>query len=345
MPEEKAAESEQPLAIVLVEAKPGSGRIVIPGAKKTISLADYQQTENVTIPEHVVVHKEKTIRLGRDASNELILDIPNVSRFHAILTSSTSSLRVSDLSSTNGTFVNGNPVTAPVKLETGDVIDVGPAKLKIELLSDIDSKTNLQLVGTRFDPITTSCIVTVLVADIVGYTKLSELLPPEDVTRTLQYWFERMTQIIGEFDGKVDKYMGDCVMAFWRGTDLNARILAIEAARAAVEIKKETRLLSESPKWPHGDLYDWDCRVSLNTGQVMIGTVGARGSRDYTVLGDTVNVAFRLNTVAGARGYDFVLGDTTAKHIDEVFKPIKLGPVELKGRRQKAIAYTLSDNI
>jgi len=124
MPEEKAAEPEQPLAIVLVEAQPGSGRIVIPGAKKTISLADYQQTENVPIPEHVVVHKEKTIRMGRDASNELILDIPNVSRFHAILTSSTTSLRVSDLSSTNGTFVNGNPVTAPVKLETGDVVDV-----------------------------------------------------------------------------------------------------------------------------------------------------------------------------------------------------------------------------
>ena len=56
--------------------------------------------------------------------------------------------------------------------------------------------------------------MTVLVADIVGYTKLSELLPPEDVTRTLQYWFERMTQIIGEHDGKVDKYIGDCVMAF-----------------------------------------------------------------------------------------------------------------------------------
>ena len=137
MSPENPTESEQPLAIVLVEAQPGSGRIVIPGAKKTISLADYQQTENVTIPEHVVVHKEKTIRMGRDASNELILDIANVSRFHAILTSSTSSLRVSDLSSTNGTFVNGNPVTAPVKLETGDVIDVGPAKLKIELLSDI----------------------------------------------------------------------------------------------------------------------------------------------------------------------------------------------------------------
>ena len=81
MPEEKATEPEQPLAIVLVEAKAGSGRIVIPGAKKTISLADYKQTENVTIPEHVVVHKEKTIRMGRDASNELILYIPNVSRF------------------------------------------------------------------------------------------------------------------------------------------------------------------------------------------------------------------------------------------------------------------------
>ena len=161
----------------------------------------------------------------------------------------------------------------------------------------------------------------------------------------MQYWIERMIQIVSEHDGKVDKYIGDCVMALWLGTDVNAKILAIEAARAAVEIKKETRLFSESPKWLHGDVYDWGCRVSLNTVYVMIGTVGARGSRDFTVRGDAVNVAFRLNTVAGARGYDFVLGDTTAKHIDEIFKPIKLGPVELKGRRQKAIAYTLSDNL
>ena len=116
----------------------------------------YRHTQNVTIPEHMVVYKEKTIRMGRDASNELILYIPNVSRYHAILTSSTSSLRVSDLKSTNGTFVNGNPVTTPVKLETGDIVEIGSAKLKIELLSDIDSKTNLQLVGTRVDPITTS---------------------------------------------------------------------------------------------------------------------------------------------------------------------------------------------
>ncbi len=343
MPEENLTETAQPLAVVLVEAKPGAGRIVIPGAEKTILLADYQQVQNVSIPEHLVVHKETTIRMGRDPSNELILDIPNVSRFHAILTSSTSSLRVSDLSSTNGTFVNGHPVTAPVKLETGDVVDVGPAKLKIELLSDIDTKTNLTLIGTKFDPIMTTSLVTVLVADIIGYTKLSELLPPAEVTKTLQYWFERMTEIVMKYDGRVDKYIGDCVMAFWRGTDLNAKILAIEAARAAVEMKKQTQLLSESPKWPHGDVYDWDCRVSLNTGQVMIGTVGAKGSRDFTVLGDAVNVAFRLNTVAGARGYNFVLGDTTAQHIDEIFKPIKLGPVELKGRKKKAIAYTLPE--
>jgi adenylate cyclase len=334
-------EPAQAIAIILVEAKPGSGQIVLPGSEP-ILLDEYQQDENVTIPGHAVVHKGATLRLGRDSSNELILDVPNVSRFHAILTASSSGVRVSDLSSTNGTFVNGNPVAAPVKLASGDVIDVGPAKLKIEFLSDLTTQTDLALVGTQFDPITTSGIVTVLVADVCDYTRLSEALPPEDITKMLQLWFERVSKIIRKFGGKVDKYIGDCVMAYWRCTDRNAKILAIEATKAAIEIKKQTLLLSESPKWLHRDSFTWDCRVSLNTGQVMIGTIGGRGSRDFTVLGDVVNVAFRLNTVAGNRGYDFVLGDITANHINEAFELTKLGPVPVKGRRQKVVAYTLS---
>lgn len=333
---------KKPIAVVLVEAKPGSGRIIVPGSKE-ISLAEFKQKENVTIPGHVVVHEGQTLRLGRDDSNEMVLDIPNVSRFHAIFSSTGSKLRVSDLSSTNGTFVNGNPITAPVRLNTGDVVDIGPARLKIELLSDLETNTNLTMLGTKFDPITTTSIVTVLVADIVQYTKLSEILPPEDVTKMLQHWFELVTRIIGKFDGKVDKYIGDCVMAFWKGTGQNTKILATEATRAALEIKKQTRQLSRGPQWPHGDYQDWDCRVSLNTGQVMIGAVGARGSRNFTVLGDVVNVAFRLNNVAGERGYDFVMGDATANLVGDVIKVTKLGPVDIKGRNQKVVAYTMSN--
>ncbi len=341
MPQDTKTLSTDAVAVVLVEAKPGKGQIVLPGLEP-ILLTQYQQDENVTIPEHVVIHKGETIRMGRDRTNELVLDIPRVSRFHAILNATSSGLRLSDLSSTNGTFVNGNPISTSIKLVSGDVIEVGPAKLKVELLSDLRTQTDLQLAKTELDTISTSGLVTVLVADICDYTKLSEALPPKDITKMLQRWFVRVSRIIEKFSGKVDKYIGDCVMAFWKCTDLNVKILTVEATKAAIEIKKETRLLSQSQEWLHKEFFDWDCRVSLNTGQVMIGKIGGRSSRDFTVLGDVVNVTFRLITVAGERGYDFVVGETTAKHINETFKLIKLGPVPVKGRTRKVVAYTLA---
>jgi len=326
---------------VLIETAPGDGVIALPG-EKPILLSRYDQQENITIPGHLVIRPGETVRLGRDRSNELVLDIPNVSRFHALLAASSSSVRISDLSSTNGTLVNGTAISTPTKLETGDVIDVGPAKLKVELLNTLMTQTNLTMVGTQFDPITTTGIVTLLVADVCDYTKLTETLPSEDMAKMLQIWFEQVSQIIKKYDGKVDKYIGDCVMAFWHGSDTHARVFAVEAMKAAADIREITQRLSEGPQWPHRGLYPWRCRVSLNTGQVMMGRIGDRGSRDFTILGDVVNVAFRLISVAGDRGYDFVLGDGTAMHVRKRYPLTKLGPIAVKGRRQKVLAYTLA---
>ena len=339
MPEE--AKTSSAVAILLVETKGGNGHITLPGAKP-FALAEYPQEKNTTVPGHVVINKGDTIRIGRDITNELALDIPNVSRFHALILGTASGVRLTDLSSTNGTFVNSHPISTPVKIETGDIVEIGPATLKVELFSDLLTQTNLAMVGTEFDPISTTGIVTVLVADVCSYTKMSEVLPPQDMTKMLQLWFELMSNIITESGGKIDKYIGDAVMAFWRGTDMNAPILAIEATKAAVKIKEETLALSAGPHWNHAEAYDWDCRISLNTGQVMIGTIGGRGSRNHTVLGDVVNVAFRLITVAGNRGYDFVIGNKTAEHIQNAFEVVKLGPLQVKGRSQPVVAYTLS---
>lgn len=327
-------------AIFMIEAS-GTGQIKLPQSAPTL-LSNSNENESVIIPGRLEIQEGETLRVGRDMSNEVVLDIPNVSRFHAIITATSSSVRVADLSSTNGTYVNGNPVTAPVRLGSGDTLEIGSAKLKVELLSDLLTLTNMYAPGTQVDAMSTSALVTVLVADICDFTTLSETLPGEDVTKTLQIWFERTSEIIKQHGGQIDKYIGDCVMAFWRCSDHNARVLAIEAVKACLAIKKDTLELSESEHWAHRNSCDWNCRVSLNTGQVMIGQIGGRGARDYTVLGDVVNVAFRLNGVAGQRGYDMVLGDTTAGHISDDFDVLKLGPISVKGRKQDVIAYTLS---
>lgn len=339
-PEEKLLPEAK--AIFFVEAQGGHGQVKLPDSKPTL-LTGYDEQQQVMIPGRVIIKEGQVVKIGRDFSNDLILDVPNVSRFHAILTAANSGVRIADLSSTNGTLVNGNPVSTPQKLGSGDLLEIGPARLKVELVSDLRTMTNMYSAGTRVEEMNTSALVTVLVADIRDFTALSEMLPGQDVAKMLQAWFERVSQIIGKYGGKIDKYIGDCVMAFWRCTEFNARILAIEAATAALEIKEVTERMVDDPNWPGADKCDWDCRISLNTGQVMIGKIGGRGARDFTVLGDVVNVAFRLNSVAGSRGYDLVLGDVTAGHISENFPLIKLGPIAVKGRNQKVIAFTLSD--
>jgi adenylate cyclase len=339
-PEEKLLPEAK--AILFVEARGGHGRVKLPDSEPTL-LTGYDEQQPVTIPGRVVIKEGQVVKIGRDISNDLILDVPNVSRFHAILTASNSGVRIADLSSTNGTFVNGNPVSTPHKLGSGDSLEIGPAKLKVELVADLRTMTSLYSAGTRVEEMNNSAMVTVLVADIRDFTTLSEMLPGEDVAKMLQAWFERVALIIEKYGGKIDKYIGDCVMAFWRCTDFNAKILAIEAAKAALEIKEVTEEMTSNPEWPYADKCDWDCRVSLNTGQVMIGKIGGRGARDFTVLGDVVNVAFRLNSVAGSRGYDLVLGDATAGHISENFPLTRLGPIAVKGRNQRVVAFTLAD--
>ncbi len=331
----------QAIAALLIEVGSHRGHVALPGSK-VFNLAEFEQKENISIPGRVIISQNQTVRFGRDKSNEIMLDIANVSRLHAVFSATASGVRVSDLSSTNGTFVNGNPVTTPVKLSSGDTVEIGPAKIKVEMLSDLKTQTNIGLMGTEFDPVTTTGIVTILVADICNYTKMTETLPAEDMTRILQFWFEQCAKIIEDHGGRVDKYIGDCVMAFWRSTDMNAPFRAEDAVSAGIAIKEATRALSASDKWAYRDHADWDCRLSLNTGQVMMGKIGGRGARDFTVLGDVVNVAFRLNSVAGSRGYDFVLGNVTAKHVHKTIKVEKLGPIEVKGRNQKVVAFTLA---
>src|SRR3990172_3701408 len=89
-----------PVGIILIETKPGAGTVRLPGSK-VFDLTEFAQSENATIPGRVILGEGQSIRVGRDSSNELMLDIQNVSRFHAMFTVANAAIRVSDLSSTN----------------------------------------------------------------------------------------------------------------------------------------------------------------------------------------------------------------------------------------------------
>jgi len=331
--------TNQIIATIQIKVKTNEGCIILPG-KGPIMLTENPEVKDFTIPDNVELYDGDIIRVGRDKTNDIVLDLPGVSRFHAIFTAKSSSITLLDSSSTNGTIFNGVPISAPVQLVTECIIEIGPAKLMIEFCSDIH-ETDLQTSKTMVLNLTRKAIVTVLVVDVCGYTQLTEHLPIKDVIEVLQHWSGRVSKIIQEHGGEVDKYIGDCVMAFWHGSADNAKIMANKAAKASMEIIKDTQKLSKSPLWIHRDEYPWDCRVSLNTGEVMMGAIGTRGSRDFSVWGDVVNISFRLNAKASELGYNIIISDSTANYIKDSFELKKLGPVKVKGRNQEVVVYAL----
>ena len=131
MTQNNDTEKAPPVAVMQLEALSGTGEIAIPGFE-TVLLDQSPQGTAIEIPGEIELYDNTTLRVGRDRNNDLVLKIPNVSRFHALFAASASGVILSDLSSTNGTIVNGTPIQSPVDLQSGDIVDIGFAKFKIK---------------------------------------------------------------------------------------------------------------------------------------------------------------------------------------------------------------------
>lgn len=300
-----------------------------------------------TSRETISLYEGQAFRVGRARANELVIENPSVSRFHAVFSASSTGVVLSDLSSLNGTHLNGRRITTPVDLNTGDIVGIGTVRITIEMSRGVQATAPIPqqqqdeaLVSTHAAKMST-VMVTVMVADVCGFTKLSQMLPPQEVAEMLNVWFRRAVGAIIENGGEVDKYIGDCVMALWRSSPEEAGGSAVKATLAAEQILRETKELGESGQWVHQVVFPWRCRVALNTGEALMGALGASGSRDYTVLGDTVNIAFRLESLASAEGSNLVLSESTARLVADLLPLKSLGQVILEGRKDNVEIFTI----
>lgn len=167
--------------------------------------------------------------------------------------------------------------------------------------------------------------VTLLFADISGFTLLTERLPPERVVQLLDLFYRRMARIVLANGGTVDKFMGDAVMALF-GAPHDKPDDAERALKAALAMKAEFDRLIED--WP--DAPGCRLKVGLNTGRVLAGTVGGDDRLEYTAVGDAVNVAARL--VQEAAPGQILVGSATLLCVNENFIATSLGSRRLKGR-------------
>jgi adenylate cyclase len=174
--------------------------------------------------------------------------------------------------------------------------------------------------------------VSVLFADLAGFTGFSEERPTSEVVEMLnRYWAAAVPAIVGE-GGLIDRFAGDAIIvAFNAVTDQPNH--AIRAARAALAIRSDTEhLAAEHSSWPR-------FRIAVNTGPAVVGNVGADLQRSFTVIGDTVNLAARLQ--AAARPGEVVIGPTTREGLGDRATVVPLGAQQVKGKREPVPIYRL----
>lgn len=266
------------------------------------------------------------LTVGRDKNSDIILGDLMVSRNHAMIRRiGMEDYYLIDGGSANGSYVNRQRVTMPRLLKHGDRIVIGGVEFLFEQDRNeaVESDT-ISMQETIVHDTPQIKMITILVADIRGFTSLSEQIPIRTLTRLMNTWFNRVSDVVAQENGIIDKFIGDCVFARWEADDdeIETVIRALTAAEAiskvTVELNKNYSELGES----------LNIGVGINTGAASVGC-----GMDNTALGDAVNVAFRLESATKMLGRDIVLSETAYRHLPDKYWQDLCQKLRIKGKR------------
>lgn len=177
--------------------------------------------------------------------------------------------------------------------------------------------------------------LTVMFCDMRGFTKMSERMEPTQLQELLNAVFSRLTDLIRSNRGTIDKYMGDCVMAFW-GAPVDTPNHAQLAVKTAIEMSAAVRKINEEHR--AAGIPEIGIGIGLNTGTMCVGDMGSDIRRSYTVIGDAVNLGSRLEGLSKVYGVDIVVSETTRKLAPE-FAWQELDKVRVKGKEQAVAIF------
>jgi len=177
-------------------------------------------------------------------------------------------------------------------------------------------------------------VITVLFSDIRNFTKLSETKPAEDVLQLLNNYFEQQLEVIFDHKGTLDKFIGDCLMSFW-GAPLDNPNHAVSAIAAALAMEKA--LLAFKETLPES-LSGFDVGIGINTGECIVGMIGANSRLDYTVIGDTVNLASRIEGLT-KNNHRILVSQSSKESSEHVYDFEFVGEYQVKGRHELVKVY------
>ncbi len=179
-------------------------------------------------------------------------------------------------------------------------------------------------------------VVTILFSDIRGFTALAEGLSPTDVVELLNEYFSMMVKVVGHFEGMVDKFMGDAVLALF-GAPMPVGDEALRAVCCALAMQEAIKQFNQSGAKIGRDPIA--AGIGINTGPVVAGNVGSALRMEYTVIGDSVNVASRLQSLAKAD--EILISEETFNQVQELVLVTACDSIQLKGRTTSCKVYRL----
>jgi adenylate cyclase len=246
----------------------------------------------------------ETAILGRNPDSTICLPDARVSRRHAMIRrQDEGTWWFYDLGSFNGSYLNDRRVTTTCPLNDGDVVRICDFEYRFDIRP---TGSTGGLVGSGesalADVSQTSMII--FVSDIKGFTRLSEILPPDHLAQAIGTWYGEVERILGGYGAKIDKFIGDAVLAYW--TDISPEARA-DAMTAAHRLRQATHGIHDAMRNVFESVDSaFSCGVALHIGEVTYGTLNPG---TLTMLGDAVNTTFRIQSLTRLLGRDMLASD------------------------------------
>lgn len=279
--------------------------------------------------------------IGRSRESAVTVPDPRVSRRHAMIRRQSDGFWFHDLGSINGSLINDRRVTTAQLLRPGDVIRIADYQFRFQG-GEMPGATGC---GTSIAAQTIADVrareVVLLVSDIQGFTALSERLTPDQLAPIIGSWYGRTEAILERHGATLDKFIGDCVLAYWLGTSSANRLNALRAAHAMHSACEDVRHEHRRVLDPLDLGFSSGAAVHMGSA-----AYGAFSAREFTLLGDAVNLAFRLESLTRTLGeHVLVSSDLLAGWSAGLSCCRSLGSHSVKGRDQLVEMYALERDL
>ncbi|MBP1846366.1 adenylate cyclase [Rhizobium petrolearium] len=188
--------------------------------------------------------------------------------------------------------------------------------------------------------------LSILFCDVRGFTTISELLKdnPEQLTMLINRLLTPLSDIVLSYGGTIDKYIGDCLMAFWNAP-LDDSDHAVHSVSAALDMLVSMETLNSDlrreAEATGRTYYPLRIGIGINTGECVVGNMGSSSRFDYSALGDAVNLAARLESASKAYGVPLLIGEATAQAVQEHFVVFELDRIGVKGKSEQSVVFTV----